>query len=161
VFRLADSNDDLPICGFEGAPSLATILAHIQIHSGKEAEFEALARELFEGSAREPAKRHYEYWRGAEPGLYYCLLAFDDFHGFLTHQTSDHHEKASPELGKLIDKMQLEWVDPVGGASELPPTEMQALAENPDELTTRYHGLYTAKIQNWWRSLRGDSDQTP
>ena len=62
---------------------MATILAHIQIQPGKELEFETLVGELFEATAQEPGKRHYEYWRSAEPGLYYCLLAFDDFHGFL------------------------------------------------------------------------------
>ena len=133
---------------------MATILAHIQIQRGKEAEFETLARELFEGSATEAAKRHYEYWRGAERGFYYCLLAFDDFHGFLTHQTSDHHEKASPELGELIEKMRLEWVDPVRGASDLPPTEMQELPRGADELMTRYHQLFAAKLQDWWQPLR-------
>lgn len=133
---------------------LATILAHIQIHPGMEREFETLIRELFAGTGPEPAKRHYEYWRSAEPGLYYCLLAFDDFHGFLTHQTSDHHEQASPELGKLIEKMRLEWVDPVQGASELPPTDMQGLPDDADELTARYHKLFAAKLQDWWQPLR-------
>lgn len=133
---------------------MATILAHIQIHPGKEVEFEALARELFQGTAREERKRHYEYWRGAEPGLYYCLLAFDDFHAFLVHQTSEHHEKASPELGKLIAKMRLEWVDPVQGASQLPATEMQPLPAGADELTTRYHELFAATLQDWWQPLR-------
>jgi quinol monooxygenase YgiN len=133
---------------------MATILAHIQIHPGKEIEFETLVRKLFSGTVREPAKRHYEYWRGAAPGLYYCLLAFDDFHGFLDHQTSDHHEKASPELGRLIAKMRLEWVDPVQGASELPPTEMQDLPAGADELTKRYHKLFAATLQDWWQPLR-------
>lgn len=133
---------------------MATILAHIQIHPGMESDFEALVKELFAGTAEEPAKRHYEYWRGAEPGLYYCLLAFDDFHGFLSHQTSDHHEKASPELGKLIAKMRLEWVDPVQGASELPPTAMQDLPADADELTARYHELFAATMQDWWEPLR-------
>jgi quinol monooxygenase YgiN len=102
----------------------------------------------------EPGKRHYEYWRSAEPGLYYCLLAFDDFHSFLVHQTSDHHEKASPELGRLIAKMRLEWVDPVQGASSLPPTEMQALPTDADALTARYHNLFAAQLQDWWQPLR-------
>ncbi len=133
---------------------MATILAHIQIHAGKEIEFETLIRELFAGTRPEAAKRHYEYWRSAESGLYYCLLAFDDFHGFLAHQTSDHHEKASPELGKLISKMRLEWIDPVQGASELPATEMQPLPADADELTARYHKLFAATLQDWWQPLR-------
>lgn len=133
---------------------MATILAHIQIHPGMEARFEALVSELHEATARESGKRHYDYFRSAEPGLYYCLLAFDDFHAFLAHQTSEHHEKASPQLGELIAKMRLEWVDPVQGASELPPTDMQALPDDADELTTRYHQLFAATLQDWWQPLR-------
>jgi quinol monooxygenase YgiN len=133
---------------------VATILAHIQIHPGKEADFEALVSELHAATTREAGKRHYEYWRSAEPGLYYCLLAFDDFHAFLVHQTSDHHEEASPRLGELIAKMRLEWVDPVQGASELPPTNMQPLPEGANALTTRYHQLFAATLQDWWQPLR-------
>ena len=133
---------------------MATILAHIQVHAGREADFEAIARELHRGTATEPGKRHYEYWRGAERGLYYCLLAFDDFHAFITHQTSDHHEAASPKLGELIEKMRLEWVDPVQGASDLPPTAMQPLRDGADDLTARYHRLFEATLQEWWLPLR-------
>jgi len=133
---------------------MATILAHIRVHDAREADFEALVRELHRGTSAEPGKRHYEYWRSAEPSLYYCLLAFDDFHAFLAHQTSDHHEAASPKLGELIAKMRLEWVDPVQGASELPSTEMQELPAGADELTTRYHRLFAATLQDWWQPLR-------
>jgi quinol monooxygenase YgiN len=139
---------------------LATILAHIQVHDGRERDFETVASELFSAThARDPGVRHYEYWRGAEPGHYYCLLAFDDFHAFLTHQTSDHHESATPGLGALIRDMKLEWVDPVEGASRLPSTRMQALPDGADELTSRYHRVFAAKIQEWWESMRKTSDQ--
>ena len=133
---------------------MAPILAHIRVHPGRERDFEALVQELFRETAGEPGKRHYEYWRSAEASLYYCLLAFDDFHAFLAHQTSDHHEAASPKLGELIAKMRLEWVDPVQGASELPPTEMQELPANADSKTTRYHELFAATLQEWWQPLR-------
>ncbi len=135
---------------------MATILAHIQIHPGRAPDFEALVRDLHRATSREPGKRHYEYWRAASPDLYYCLLAFDDFHAFLTHQTSDHHEAASPRLGELIAKMRLEWVDPVQGASDLPPTRMQDLPTDADALTRRYHELFAPKLQDWWLPLRSD-----
>ena len=133
---------------------MATILAHIQVHSGREGEFEAVIRALGEDTWKEQGNRHYEYLRGAKPGFYYCLLAFDDFNAFLTHQTSDHHEFASPKLGELIEDLRLEWVDPVQGASKLPSTEMQALPEGADELTARYHEIFAATIQSWWLTLR-------
>lgn len=134
---------------------MATILAHIQVEAGREGDFEAIVRSLFaETHAKESGVLHYEYWRGAEPGLYYCLLAFDHFHTFLAHQTSAHHEAASPRLGEVIRDIRLEWLDPVSGASPLPMTEMQSLPDNADELTRRYHKIFAAKIQDWWRSRR-------
>lgn len=134
---------------------MATILAHIRVHDGKERAFETIARELHGLThANESGVRHYEYWRGAEPGLYYCLLAFDDFHAFLVHQTSDHHEDASPRISALIRDMKLEWVDPVAGASTLPPTNMQELPAGADELTRLAHRVFAAQVKAWWESLR-------
>ena len=134
---------------------MATILAHIHVHAGREAAFEEVAVTLHAAThASERGVRHYEYWRGAEPGLYYCLLAFDDFNAFIVHQTSDHHEEASPRLGELIQDMRLEWVDPVQGASTLPPTEMQPVPEDADDLTRKYHKLFAATLQEWWSKHR-------
>ena len=136
---------------------MATILAHIQIKAGRERDFEAVARALHSDTLkRESAVRHYEYWRGATPSLYYCLLAFDDFNAFITHQTSDHHETASPKFGDLIADMKLEWVDPVEGASTLPATHMQPLPEGSNELTRRYHRIFAATIQDWWLAIRDE-----
>jgi quinol monooxygenase YgiN len=134
---------------------MATILAHIRVHSGRERDFESVARALHADThARERGVRHYEYWRGAEPGLYYCLLAFDDFNAFLEHQTSPHHESASPRLGALIRAMQLEWVDPIQGASKLPATDTQALPADASDLTRRYHRIFAVQMQDWWDALR-------
>lgn len=133
---------------------MATILAHINIHSGREAEWEALVRELYAATQAEPGKLHYQYWRGNTPGLYYCLLSFDDFNSFIAHQTSDHHERASPLMQELIAGMTLEWVDPVAGASDLPQTNTQALPGGADELTTKYHALFAADVAQWWLPRR-------
>jgi len=134
---------------------MATILAHISVRDGREADFEAVARELHaQTHARESGVRHYEYWRAADPGHYYCLLAFDDFDAFLAHQTSDHHEAAAPGLGELIADMKLEWVDPISGGSKLPPTRMQPLREDADALSKRYHRIFAARVQDWWLSRR-------
>lgn len=132
---------------------MATILAHIGVHPGREADFEAIARTLYHDThAGDRGVRRYEYWRGADVGLYYCLLAFDDFHAFLAHQTSDHHESASPKLGELIRDIRLEWLDPVPGASPLPRTAMQPVPENADELTARHHRSFAARLQDWWEA---------
>ncbi|MET0908847.1 MAG: hypothetical protein ABWZ99_05200, partial [Ilumatobacteraceae bacterium] len=95
----------------------------------------------------------YEYWRGAEPRTYYTLLSFDDHRAFIAHQTSDHHEAASPTLRDLIESLRLEWVDPVPGASALPPTRMQAPPPDANELVARYTDLYAAVVPAWWGTV--------
>jgi quinol monooxygenase YgiN len=133
---------------------MATILAHIHVQPGREREWEALVRELYAATQGEQGKLQYQYWRGNQPCLYYCLLSFEDFNRFIAHQTSDHHEQASPKMQELIADMKLEWVDPVTGASELPATDTKALPATADELTTRYHELFAADVALWWLPLR-------
>ena len=134
---------------------MATLLAHIKVHPGMEERFERVAAKLHAAThEKESHVRRYEYYRGAAPGQYYSLLAFDDFLGFLAHQTSPHHEGASPELGELIAEFRLEWLDPVGAASDLGPTEMQDLPADADDLTRAYHQLFAADVQSWWQPLR-------
>ena len=134
---------------------MATILAHITIKEGKEAAFEDLAKELYrESHETETGLLRYEYWRGADPGTYYTLLAFDDHRTFIVHQTSDHHETAAPVLGQVIEKIRLEFVDPIGGASPLPPTEHQDPPEEADDLTVTYTDRFAARVADWWHALR-------
>ena len=96
----------------------------------------------------------YEYWRGAEPRTYYTLLAFEDFRAFLAHQTSEHHEAASPELRGVVEAIRLEWVDPIAGASELPPTVAQDAPAGADPLTSDYAARFAADVAEWWGGLR-------
>lgn len=133
---------------------MATILAHITIRDGQVQAFEQTIRGLYEATHRlEPGCRRYEYWRGAAANFYYCLLSFDDFRAFLTHQTSPHHE--APDFAAMLEKIELEWIDPVAGASDLPTTEAQALPADADETMRRYAELYGVKVADWWRPLRG------
>lgn len=134
---------------------MATILAHITIRAGHESAFEAVARSLYADShGTETGLRYYEYWRGAEERTYYTLLAFDDHRAFIAHQVSDHHEAASPQLQSMIEAIKLEFVDPVAGASPLPPTEHQEAPANADELTVTYAHRYAAQVADWWDRLR-------
>ena len=134
---------------------MTTILAHITIRPGREADFEAIARDLYAGShGDEPGLRYYEYWRGSEARTYYTLLAFDDHRAFITHQTSDHHETAAPRLGEVIEGIRLEFVDPIEGASPLPPTEHQPAPDDADELTRAYTDRFAAQVAGWWAALR-------
>lgn len=134
---------------------MATILAHIHVKDGAEAQFEDIARRLYQATHdQESGVRRYEYWRGAEQGRYYTLLSFDDHRTFIGHQTSAHHEAAAPELGEVIDSLQLEWVDPVAGASDLPSTEHQDAQDEADELTKAYTSRFAADVAAWWATFR-------
>lgn len=134
---------------------MATILAHITVKSGTEAEFEAIASDLHTGShAHDRGLLRYEYWRGADERTYYTLLSFVDHQAFIEHQVSDHHETASPALGAVIEAIRLEWVDPIAGLAPLPATERQGAPDGADDLTTKYTESYAAVIQSWWQPLR-------
>ena len=126
--------------------------------AGQEARFEHIATELYRATHdHEVGVRRYEYWRGAAPRTYYALLAFDDFRSFLTHQTSAHHEAASPDLGAVIEAMRLEWVDPISEASPLPATCGQSIAADADALTQQYAERFAAQVAAWWLALRPES----
>jgi quinol monooxygenase YgiN len=134
---------------------LATILAHIIVKEGMETTFEDVASELFRSShGTEKALRAYGYWRGAEPRSYYTLLAFDDYMGFVAHQSSSHHEQAAPALRDCIESMSLEWVDPIEGASTLRPTNTKTVAADAPALAHRYATTMPAKVADWWHALR-------
>ena len=136
---------------------MATILAHIRVKPGAEAEFEATARAMFAAShGKEKALRRYEYWRAQYPGEYYCLLSFDDYDGFMAHQTSPHHEAAAGPLMDQIADMRLEWVDPIEGASPLPATRAATAPADADELTKRYAEMIPVVIADWWRASGRD-----
>lgn len=130
---------------------MATILAHITIREGSERAFEKLAADLHKAThATEDNVRAYGYWRAAEPRHYYTLLAFTDYLSFIAHQTSDHHETWSTQITGCIEAMRLEWVDPIQGASTLPPTVSQDAPADADELTARYAKRFAAQIAAWW-----------
>lgn len=132
---------------------MATILAHIKIFAGREQQFEDIIKPLYEATHRlEPDCRRYEYWRGAEPGRYYCLLSFRDFTAFMEHQASDHHE--APDFPALLEEIRLEWLDPIQGASDLVTTRPQALPDDASALMKEYAKSHEVQVQDWWLPLR-------
>ncbi|QUD90412.1 putative quinol monooxygenase [Phenylobacterium montanum] len=134
---------------------MATIIAHIRVKPGREAAFEQTARTMFAAShGNEKALRRYEYWRSQEPGKYYCLLAFDDYVGFMIHQSSPHHEAAAAPLMDLIAELRLEWIDPVQGASPLPATHARPLPPDAGPVMRRYAEMMPVATADWWDPLR-------
>lgn len=133
---------------------MATIIAHIRVKAGREAEFEQTARAMFAAShGNEAALKRYEYWRCQNPGEYYCLLAFDDFLGFMAHQSSPYHEAAAAPLMEVIADLRLEWIDPVQGASPLPATNPQDVPADADQLVRRYAEMMPVVMADWWTPL--------
>ena len=136
---------------------MATMLAHITVREGREAEFEAIARRIYEATHRlEPFVLRYEYWRGAAPRTYYTLLSYPDFLSFIVHQTSDYHEEASPEFRPVFESFKIEWVDPIARACPLVATEPQDAPADADELTARYAQQFRAEVAPWWAPLRAE-----
>jgi hypothetical protein len=134
---------------------MATILAHIVIREGKEAEFEALVSDVYTAShATEKALRAYEYWRAAEPRKYYTLLSFDDYLGFMEHQVSEHHETPGPLLRDCIETISLEWVDPLPRASKLPASNPQDVPADASKAVTSYAKRFPVQVADWWLALR-------
>lgn len=135
---------------------MATALAHIRVWPGMEVRFEQVAAELFRAThAGESAVRRYEYFRGSEPATYYCLLSFDDYNGFLAHQSSDHHEAASPELRELTESIRFEWIDPIEQASPLAPSDPQPLPPDASPAAIRHHERFADVHADWWLTMRG------
>lgn len=134
---------------------MATILAHITVKPGTEAAFEAIAADLYtESHATEGDIVRYEYWRGADARTYYTLLSFPDHRAFIAHQTSDHHEVASPRLREVMESIRLEWVDPIATSSPLTATNVQPAADDADDLTVLYTDRFAATVADWWLPLR-------
>ena len=135
---------------------MATFLAKIKVFEGKEAAFEAIARDMFrETHANEPTCRRYEYWRGAEPRTYYCMESFDDYLGFMAHQTSDHHE--APDYASVLESLELEWIDPIQGACDLSSTNHQELPSDASELMRQYAENMPVVMGQWWLALRNET----
>ncbi|QGN55684.1 putative quinol monooxygenase [Novosphingobium sp. Gsoil 351] len=130
---------------------MATALIRMRIKQGETVAFEAMARALYDQSHHcERALLRYEYWRGQEPGTYYCLQAFADYAGFLTYETAPYHEAAAAPIMALIADFDLQWVDPVAGAAPLNPSLEQLLASGSGDRETFYAGLFPLKRAAWW-----------
>jgi quinol monooxygenase YgiN len=133
---------------------MSTLLAKIQIHPGKEAEFENVMAYMYEQthSAEEGVLR-YEYWRGREPGFYYCLLSFRDATAFWRHQASDHHEGQMQRFTDCIAGLDLEIIDPVQHASPLPPTLDSPVPQGESVAVQEQARRFPIATAEWWRAL--------
>ena len=129
---------------------MATLLAHIRIKPGAEAEWEAAMANLVENTlANEAEVIRYEYWKGQEPLTYYAFLSFTSKNAFFTHQDAPYHR--SQAYGDIFDDIRLEFVDPVSTASPLPRTENPALPEDAPDGIKEWETTSPVQIADWWR----------
>jgi hypothetical protein len=103
----------------------------------------------------------YEYWRGREPGFYYCLLSFVDSLSFWRHQASDHHEGEMLRFQACIAALDLEIVDPVAGASPLPTTLEEAVPDSETEAVKNQAVTFPVALASWWLGLRTSAVDSP
>ena len=128
---------------------MATILAHIEIQPGKEEEWEAIMSDMVTRTfAEEENVLRYEYHKGQKPNFYYCLLSFTDKWAFYLHQASDYHE--GHDFAAVIANLELEYLDPVQGASGLPATENPPLPADASEVLRQTEAAFPIAIAEWW-----------
>ena len=129
---------------------MTTLLAHIKIKAGTEDKWEAIMADMIHQTwGTETGVQRYEYWKGEEPNLYYCLLSFDDKWAFYRHQMSPHHE--GHDFAAVLDGIRLEYVGPVNGAGGgLPPTVDPALPDDADADLRTAQERFPLTIPAWW-----------
>jgi hypothetical protein len=54
----------------------------------------------------------------------------------------------------VLEGLRLEWVDPIAGASTLPPTEHQPAPPGAPDLVASYSDAFAAQVADWWLALR-------
>ena len=136
---------------------MATLLVKLKIKPGMEARYEQIQSDLYQQThdIEKGVVRRYEAWRGTEERTYYAILSYDDYYTFMRdHQTSSHHELATPPLMEVIEAESIEWVDPLPRASDLPPTTDQELPEEASPLVRRYHEAMGFSVPGWWANVR-------
>ena len=130
---------------------MTTIIAHITIKEGSEAQFESIMEDMVARTlAEESGVLRYEYFKGQKPLHYYCLLSFEDKWAFYLHQASDYHE--GHDFEGVLAKVELEYLDPVQGANALPATENPPLPDDASDTLRNTEALFPVLIPKWWVS---------
>ncbi len=129
---------------------MTTLLAHIKIKPGAEAQWEEIMADMAHQTwTTETGVKRYEYWKGEEPNLYYCLLSFDDKATFYRHQMSPHHE--GHDFAAVLDGIGLEYLDPVRGAGGgLAQTVDTPLPDDADADLKTAQERFPLTIPAWW-----------
>ena len=80
------------------------VVATLKIQDGKEAEFEAIFRDLMaDVRAREPGNQIYRVFRSRKDASTFVVLEiYESDEGLKAHGKSDHFRAASPKIGAVL-----------------------------------------------------------
>jgi quinol monooxygenase YgiN len=83
--------------------TVIAVVATIPVKEGKEAEFEALMKELAEKvRASEPGTTHYQVCKSPQAPTYVVLENYADQDAFTHHTTTSYFKEASPKMGACM-----------------------------------------------------------
>jgi quinol monooxygenase YgiN len=132
---------------------MATLMVRLKVRPGREEQFEAMIAELVDNTlTHESDVIRYEYWKGQEPLTWYAFLSFTGKVGFFTHQDADYHR--NQPYDDNIESMQMEWLDPVEGASPLPRTLNPPLPQDTLARIAEWEDRSPIQPAAWWQGRK-------
>jgi quinol monooxygenase YgiN len=89
--------------GYAKERSVIAVVATIQVKQSKEAEFEAVMKELAEKvRASEPGTTHYQVCKSAQAPTYVVLENYTDQDAFTHHTATSYFKEATPRMGACM-----------------------------------------------------------
>jgi quinol monooxygenase YgiN len=127
------------------------VLATVVVREGRTADFEALARQIWEAThAHETGVQRYEYSRAEADRTYYVSMLFDDYEAFLVHQASPHHTDLAGQMRDIYERIDLQFTQPVQGGFGVPEPRTPRGVSISEELQAKYRDRYPEPHPSWW-----------
>jgi quinol monooxygenase YgiN len=83
--------------------NVIAVVATIEVKEGKEAEFEAVMKNLADKvRSNEPGTTHYQVCKSAQGPTYVVLENYTDQDAFTHHTTTAYFKEASPKMGACM-----------------------------------------------------------
>lgn len=129
---------------------MATLLCQFTVRKECISDFEDKQRMMFVETNKGEHIRLYQSFRSMNSGEYFVIMTFDSYKDFIDHETSPHHEDQNATA--MIEAIQFHWLDPLEGASDLPPTDYQDLPD-PTPLQKKYIDMFQIHRAEWWPKI--------
>lgn len=127
------------------------VLATVTVRSGRDADFEALARQIWAAThALETGVHRYEYSRAEQQGVYFVSMLFDDYEAFLVHQASPHHTDLAGQMRDIYERIDLQFTQPLDGGFGVPDHGAPTGVTISAELQAKYRERYPEPHPDWW-----------